>query len=199
MSQAIVFDDGRYNGRTLREWLPEAVERTVQRFDPVRVVLFGSLADGTEDRDSDIDLLVVPDEVEDKRASMLELQRATSDFPAPLDLIPTDPARSSAAAIWWAPSSAPPSATAACSMSEPDGAAATGRQWWRYADSHGSCLMAGLGRVPTTTSSGRRPGPSAVDIPTPQPTRPRRTPSEPSLWLGRSWPLCRATSSVSAS
>lgn len=90
MSQAIVFDDGRYNGRTLREWLPEVVERIVQRFDPVRVVLFGSLAEGTEDRDSDIDLLVVLDEVEDKRASMLELHRATSDFPTPLDLIPTD-------------------------------------------------------------------------------------------------------------
>lgn len=91
MSQAIVFDDGRYNGRTLREWLPEVVERIVQRFDPVRIVLFGSLADGTEDRDSDIDLLVVLDEVDDKRTSMLDLQRATSDFPAPLDLIPTDP------------------------------------------------------------------------------------------------------------
>lgn len=90
MSQAIVFDNGRYNGRTLREWLPDVVERIVQRFNPVRVVVFGSLADGTEDRDSDIDLLIVLDEVKDKRAAMLDLQRATNDFPAPLDLIPTD-------------------------------------------------------------------------------------------------------------
>lgn len=91
MSQTIVFENGRYNGRTLREWLPDIVERIVQRFDPVKVVLFGSLAEGSEDRDSDIDLLVVLDEVHDKRAAMLELHRATDDFPTPIDLIPTDP------------------------------------------------------------------------------------------------------------
>lgn len=85
-----MFENGRYNGRTLREWLPDIVERIVERFDPVKVILFGSLAQGTDGPDSDIDLLVVLDQVRDKRAAMLELRRATDEFPTPLDLIPTD-------------------------------------------------------------------------------------------------------------
>ncbi len=43
MSSSVVFEDGRYNGRTLRDWLPEVVGRIVAEFDPVKVILFGSL------------------------------------------------------------------------------------------------------------------------------------------------------------
>ena len=33
-----------YEGKTLDEWLPGAVEKIVDGFDPLRVVLLGSLA-----------------------------------------------------------------------------------------------------------------------------------------------------------
>jgi predicted nucleotidyltransferase len=74
----------------MREWLPEVVDRIVAEFDPLKIVLFGSLARGDETRDSDIDLLIVLDEVKDRRAAMLELHRATDDFPTPMELVPTD-------------------------------------------------------------------------------------------------------------
>lgn len=32
-----------YEGKTLEEWLPDVVGRVVERFDPLKVVLFGSL------------------------------------------------------------------------------------------------------------------------------------------------------------
>lgn len=91
MSQAtVVFDNGRYNGRTLREWLPSVVARIVDRCDPLQIVLFGSLVKGTDDRDSDIDLLVVLDQVADKDQALLQLLRATEDLPVPVDAIPSD-------------------------------------------------------------------------------------------------------------
>lgn len=90
--RAVVYENGRWNGRTVRQWLPELVDAVVRRADPVRVVLFGSLARGHEDRDSDIDLLVVVDQVapEDKRDLQVELRRATSHVPAPADFVVTD-------------------------------------------------------------------------------------------------------------
>lgn len=88
---AVVYDDGRYNGRTLREWLPSVVERIVERCGPLKIVLFGSLASGTDDRDSDIDLLVVFDKVDDKDEALLRILRATEDLPVPVDAIPSDP------------------------------------------------------------------------------------------------------------
>ena len=91
MAAPVVFDNGRYNGRTLREWLPKAVQAIVEAADPLQVVLFGSLAEGTEGPDSDIDLLVVLPNVEDKLQVMLDLRKATASIPAPLDIIPSDP------------------------------------------------------------------------------------------------------------
>ncbi len=66
-----------YEGRRLDEWLPEVVERIVERFDPLRVILFGSLARGEMGYDSDIDLLVVFEEVEweNKRELTVEIRR----------------------------------------------------------------------------------------------------------------------------
>jgi hypothetical protein len=34
--------EGRWGGRTLREWVPDVVAETVRRVDPERVILFGS-------------------------------------------------------------------------------------------------------------------------------------------------------------
>lgn len=81
-----------YKGRTHDEWLPEVVERIVERFDPLRVILFGSLARGEMGYDSDIDLLVVFEHVEweNKRKLTVEVLRALSDLPVPKDVVVTD-------------------------------------------------------------------------------------------------------------
>lgn len=81
-----------YEGKTLEEWLPSVVERVVGRFDPRKVVLFGSLARGETNHDSDIDLLVVFDHVEweNKRELTVEIRRALAHFPVPKDIIITD-------------------------------------------------------------------------------------------------------------
>jgi predicted nucleotidyltransferase len=81
-----------YKGKTLEEWLPEAVERIVEGFDPLRVILFGSLARGEANYHSDIDLLVVFPEVkrEDKPDLMVEILRSLADLPAPKDVVVTD-------------------------------------------------------------------------------------------------------------
>ena len=93
MAPPVVFRDGRYNGRTAREWLPDVVAALVKAADPLKIVLFGSFAAGTEGRDSDLDLLVVLPHVKDKFETMLELRRAAVHVPVPLDIIPTRPRR----------------------------------------------------------------------------------------------------------
>ncbi len=81
-----------YEGKTLYEWLPAVVERVEERFDPLKVIVFGSVARGEAGHDSDIDLLAVFDEVEreDKRNLTVEIGRATAGIPAPVDVIVTD-------------------------------------------------------------------------------------------------------------
>lgn len=81
-----------YKGKTLEEWLPAVVERIVEQFDPLKVILFGSLACGKMGYDSDIDLLVVFEEVEweNKRELTVEIRRALIGLPVPVDIIVTD-------------------------------------------------------------------------------------------------------------
>ena len=81
-----------YEGKTLEEWLPSVVERVVERFDPLRVILFGSLARGEPNYDSDVDLLVVFEHVrlENKRELTVEIRRAIAKVPVPVDVVVTD-------------------------------------------------------------------------------------------------------------
>ncbi|MEE9295109.1 MAG: nucleotidyltransferase domain-containing protein [Phycisphaerae bacterium] len=67
------------------------VKRVVERFDPLRLILFGSHARGTAHPGSDVDLLVVLPHVVDKRRVAIEIRRALSDFPLPKDIIVTTP------------------------------------------------------------------------------------------------------------
>jgi predicted nucleotidyltransferase len=67
------------------------VERIVARFQPARVLLFGSHARGTADAWSDVDLLVVMEEVADKRQAAVEMRRALSDLPVSKDIVVTTP------------------------------------------------------------------------------------------------------------
>ncbi len=79
-----------YEGKTLEEWLPTVVERVVERFDPLKVILFGSLARGEANYDSDVDLLVVFEhvELENKRELAVDISRAIVGVP--VDVIVTD-------------------------------------------------------------------------------------------------------------
>jgi predicted nucleotidyltransferase len=81
-----------YGGKRLDEWLPDVVERIVEQFDPLKVILFGSLARGEMGYDSDIDLLVVFDHVEweNKRNLTVDIRRAIAEIPVPVDVIVTD-------------------------------------------------------------------------------------------------------------
>ncbi len=81
-----------YRGKTLEEWLPSVVERVVERFDPVKVILFGSLARGEPNYDSDVDLLVVFErvELENKRDLTVDIGRSLDGIPVPVDIVVTD-------------------------------------------------------------------------------------------------------------
>jgi predicted nucleotidyltransferase len=80
----------RYAGRTLVEWLPAVVARVAERFDPERIVLFGSLARGDAGPDSDIDLLVVFSDTVERRSTAVAIRLAIADIPAPVDFVVTD-------------------------------------------------------------------------------------------------------------
>lgn len=87
-----VYENGRWNGKTLREWLPSVIDDVVNRFNPVRVIVFGSVARGDEGPDSDLDLLVVLDHVDPKdRARLMGEIRFGIDAPIPMDVLVTDP------------------------------------------------------------------------------------------------------------
>lgn len=67
------------------------VDRIVGRFQPSRVVLFGSHARGTADGSSDVDLLVVMRDVPDKRLAAVEIRRTLGDLPFSKDIVVTTP------------------------------------------------------------------------------------------------------------
>jgi len=67
------------------------VRRIVERFHPLRVLLFGSRARGEARKWSDVDLLVVLPEVMDKRKTTVEILRVLGDLPVSKDIIVTTP------------------------------------------------------------------------------------------------------------
>lgn len=73
------------------ECLSEAVNRIARRFDPLRIILFGSWARGDARPDSDIDLLVVLPQVENKRQTTIHIGNELSDLPVSKDVVVTTP------------------------------------------------------------------------------------------------------------
>lgn len=71
--------------------LPEAVELIRREFDPLRIVLFGSRARGEGRPDSDLDLLIVLPEIENKRAATVQVMRLLNDLPISKDIVVTTP------------------------------------------------------------------------------------------------------------
>jgi IclR helix-turn-helix domain./Nucleotidyltransferase domain. len=68
-------------------WVPGAVERVVDGFDPVRIVLFGSQSRGGARWDSDFDFLVVMRHVEQPRELAIQIRRALRDLPVAKDVM----------------------------------------------------------------------------------------------------------------
>ncbi len=103
-----VDESGRYDGLTLREALPFVVAEIVEAFDPVEVVLFGSVARGDDGPDSDLDLLVVFEEAAlvGRRALMRAIRGAIRTF-VPVDIVVADVAEidcdrdSVGSAVYW--------------------------------------------------------------------------------------------------
>ena len=67
------------------------VDRIIGRFQPSRVVLFGSRSRGDANEGSDIDLLVVMSNVPDKRRAAIEIRRSLGDLPVSKDIVVATP------------------------------------------------------------------------------------------------------------
>jgi predicted nucleotidyltransferase len=83
-----------WNGRLLSDWVPDLVGEVVALLDPEAVWLYGSVARGDDNGDSDIDLLVVLQSLDP--ASIMELKRRVYDSvttPVPFDVGFSDPGR----------------------------------------------------------------------------------------------------------
>ncbi len=92
LTRRLVDGKARYNDRTLADWVPDVVEALVRRFDPLQVVLFGSVARGDDGPDSGIDLVVVlPGTTRSQRSMLMGDLIATASVGPPVDVIPTDP------------------------------------------------------------------------------------------------------------
>lgn len=68
--------------------LQEATRRLVERFNPVRIILFGSQARGTADERSDVDLLVLFDGGSPDTETVTRMYAAMRGLGVPLDLVP---------------------------------------------------------------------------------------------------------------
>ena len=73
------------------EFISIMTERIVRDFDPLQIILFGSQARGDADPHSDMDLLVVFEELTDKRKTAVDIECALSDVPMAKDIIVSTP------------------------------------------------------------------------------------------------------------
>ncbi len=67
------------------------VDRIVDRFDPQRIVLFGSLARGEVTAHSDVDLLVVMPDGTDRHEAAVEMHVALGGMGTAKDIVVTTP------------------------------------------------------------------------------------------------------------
>ena len=67
--------------------LAEITQRVVTASDPEQIILFGSQARGDAGPDSDLDLLVVKDDVESPRAEAARIYRALAGLRTPVDVV----------------------------------------------------------------------------------------------------------------
>lgn len=76
---------------SIQDTIAEMVRRIVARFNPERVIIFGSHARGTPGPDSDVDLLVVMHPNGSKRARAVEIYGLLAGMGVPKDVIVVTP------------------------------------------------------------------------------------------------------------
>lgn len=96
MSSTWTVENGKavWDGRRLADWVPELVDGLVRAFEPIEIWLYGSVARGDDDGDSDIDLLVMLDHYDPAGAIELKTKAIRSvTSAAPFDVCFTDRTR----------------------------------------------------------------------------------------------------------
>ena len=73
--------------KAISELLEEIAQRILAVSDPVQIILFGSYARGDVGPDSDLDLLVIKDEMDSTRAETARIYRALADLTIPIDVV----------------------------------------------------------------------------------------------------------------
>lgn len=71
--------------------IPAMVKRIVRQIGPRRIILFGSYARGAATQESDVDLLVVVDDVEDARVAAVTIRGMLGGMGAAKDVVVTTP------------------------------------------------------------------------------------------------------------
>ncbi len=71
--------------------LAEMTGQIVRRFNPEKIILFGSQARGDSRPDSDVDLLVILPGKVDRRRAAVEIRRALAGFPVAKDILVATP------------------------------------------------------------------------------------------------------------
>ena len=74
-----------------QEKIQEMVRRIVVGFDPDKIILFGSFARGTADRDSDVDLLVIKAMAGSRRQERLAIRQALRGIGLAKDIVLASP------------------------------------------------------------------------------------------------------------
>ena len=78
--------------RVTKSLLAGIVQRIVEKFRAEKIVLFGSYANGTPDRDSDVDLLVVMDSQEPMSQRIRRVTEVAKVRFLPMDIVVRTPA-----------------------------------------------------------------------------------------------------------
>jgi predicted nucleotidyltransferase len=73
--------------KQVSEILEELKRRIIEVSQPSQIILFGSYARGTSTPTSDIDLLVIKDDVDSPRDEAGKIYRALADLKVPVDVV----------------------------------------------------------------------------------------------------------------
>ena len=76
-----------WNKVNVKKVLPLIVEKIKEISSPEKIILFGSYAGGKENKDSDIDLIIVKKMVKSKRQETIKIRHYLKNFIIPMDII----------------------------------------------------------------------------------------------------------------
>ncbi|MDR3205712.1 MAG: nucleotidyltransferase domain-containing protein [Candidatus Methanoplasma sp.] len=74
-----------------KKMVDKAVRRIVEDYDPKAVILFGSVANGTDREDSDIDLMVIMDSDMPRFERSVDVRFTIGMYSAPIDILAFTP------------------------------------------------------------------------------------------------------------